>query len=141
MESFGERVFQLIATDQYNSIADLMPDLSEYQAIIENSALSQSDKDRFLNMLESKMKNNIESLKRSYTRLREETDQAGIDWEASQLDFIDFRHEKENKVEKADLILNFKYKGVNYKIEVTDCLKYGDTWLMGHQLRFVKGYY
>lgn len=142
MEDFGDKIFQLISKDQYKAVADLMPDLSEHLALLKTSALEEDEKERKMKQLESELKNDIESLKQSYDRFKEEAEKSGIDWTKSKLDFIDFKHERENKIEKADLFLNFKYKGVNYKIEIRGCYKFNDSWLMGNQINFKdKNYY
>jgi hypothetical protein len=136
MDEFSGRVFQLIAKDDYKGISDLMPDLSEYQKLLDNSSLSAEVKEREAKQLEERLKNNIESLKQSYLSFKEQVDRSGIDWTQSTLDFTDFKHTKENNIEKADLTINFKFKGVNYKINITNCYKLKDTWLMGSRISF-----
>lgn len=136
IDEFGEQMFKLIQADNYSKILDLIPDLTEYKSLINSSSLSDKNKERAINGLEKELKGNIESLKRSYTRLQEQTEQSGIDWSKSQLDYIDYNHTKKDRIESADIFLNFSFKGVNYKIELKDCLKIGDTWLIGEQINW-----
>lgn len=140
MDDFAAKVFELIIKDDYKSIADLMPDLTEYNSLLNNSTAKQEDKDREAKTLENKLKNNIESLKQSYTNFKEASEKSGVDWTQSTLDFTDFKHEKTNNIESADLTLNFKYKGVNYKIYIKNCYKLNDTWLMGNRISFNDSY-
>lgn len=136
IDEFGEQIFKLIQTDNYNSILDLMPDLAEYKWLINSSSLSEEVKENRSEELENELKGNIESLKKTYTQLQEKTESSGIDWTKSQLDFIDYNHTKKDKIESADIFLNFSFKGVNYKIELKDCMKIGDTWLIGNQINW-----
>jgi hypothetical protein len=136
MEDFSKAVFTLITRDQYPQLAELVPELSEYQQIVNNSSWAMEKKEQKSKELESIARNKIESLKRTYTRFKEETEKAGIDWSKAAFDHIDFEHSKKDNIEKADISINFKYKGVNYRIELKECYKFKDTWLLGEQINF-----
>jgi hypothetical protein len=136
IDEFGGQIFKLIQSDSYNKILDLMPDLAEYKTLVNNSSLSDGVKENTIEGLERKLKSNIKSLKMTYSRLKEQTEKSGIDWSKSQLDYIDYNHNKKEQIESADILLNFSFKGVNYKIELKDCIKIGDTWLIGNQINW-----
>ena len=141
---FGGQIFKLIQSDSYDKILDLMPDLTEYRALVSNSSLADDKKERALEGLEGRLKGNIESLKKTYSRLKEQTEKSGIDWPKSQLDYIDYDHTKKKKIESAEIYLNFSFKGVNYKIELKGCYKIGNTWLIGDEINWKSsgsGYY
>jgi len=136
IDEFGGQIFKLIQADNYNKILDLMPDLIEYKMLVNNSSLSDDKKERTIEGLEKKLKGNIESLKQTYSQLKGQTEKSGIDWSKSKLDYIDYNHKKKDKLESADIYLNFSFKGVNYKIELKGCLKIGDAWLIGDKINW-----
>lgn len=136
IDEFGEQIFKLIQLDDYNSILDLMPDLTEYKFLINESSLPSESKERTINGLENKLKENIQSLKRTYSMLKEKTEESGIDWSKSELDYIDYNHIKKDRIESANIYLNFNFKGVNYKIELRECVKIGNTWLIGNKINW-----
>jgi hypothetical protein len=136
IDDFGEHIFKLIKADNYNEILELMPDLIEYKSLINNSSYSDDKKENILNGLETELKSNIESLKNSYSNFKKDKEKSGIDWTNTKLEYIDYNHVKNNKIEKADIFLNFSFKGVNYKIELKKCIKIGGTWLIGNQINW-----
>jgi hypothetical protein len=136
MEEFGNKIFELVRNDKYKTISDLMLELKEYKELLSLSTLNEQDKNRLNNECENTLKRDIELLKLSYDRLKKDVENSGIVWAKAELDYIDFKHTRENKIEKADLILNFKYKGVNYIIEIFNCYYLKDNWFMGNEIRF-----
>ncbi len=136
IDKFGEKIFTLIQSDNYTKILDLMPDLKKYETLIKNSALTDGKKETMLHNLESTLKNNIELLKKTYSRVRKQAEEAGIDWTKSKLNYIDYIHTKEDKIENADIFLNFSFKGVNYKIELNDCVKINNIWFIGNKINW-----
>lgn len=133
IDEFGEQIFKLIQSDSYNEILELMPNLDEYKSLVTASSLSEEKKEFKIKGLEDALKTDIESLKSTYSTLRNRTEKAGIDWAKTQLEYIDYDHIKKDKIEKADIFLNISFKGVKYKIELKDCVKIGDVWFMGNQ--------
>jgi hypothetical protein len=136
IDDFGRQIFELIRHDSYNNILDLMPDLSEYTAFIDSSSMPEKTKKDRIEELEEDLKENIESLKQTYSRLKEQTERSGIDWEKTNLDHIDYKHTKKDNIESADIYLNFSFKGVRYEIELKDCVKIGKTWLIGNEINW-----
>jgi hypothetical protein len=141
IDEFGSRIFKLIQSDNYNSILEYMPDTTEFKSVITNSSLSNQKKEIEINKIENRIKSNIKLLKNSYSKLKQETDKSGIDWTKTNLDFIDFNYIKKNKIEVADIYLNINFKGVNYEIQLKECIKINNTWLIGNEINWVNNDY
>ncbi len=138
IDELGAQVFKLIQSNKFNKILELRPDLIEYTAVMNNSSFSESKKKEMISKVEYFLERDTESLKKSYDLFIENSESAGIDWSNSSLNYIDYEHIKKNKIEIADIYLNIDLKGVNYIIELEDCVKAGDTWLVGNEI-YCKG--
>lgn len=136
MDDFGTQIFKLIQLDKYDEILELMPDMSELEIMIDGSSLDDDKKDARRKKLEEELKDDIESLKKTYDKFREKTEEAGIDWAKSTLSYIDYEHKKENRIETADLFLTFSFKGVSYEIELKNCTKISGSWLIGNEINW-----
>ncbi len=138
IDEFGAQVFKFIQSDKLNEILALRPNLNEYTAVMNNSSFSDSQKKEMINKVEYFLKRDTESLKKSYDLFIENSESAGIDWSNSSLNYIDYEHLRKNKIETADIYLNIDLIGVNYTIELEDCIKAGDTWRIGNEI-YCKG--
>lgn len=134
LDDFGGAIFKLIQANNYSKILELVPEKEECNKMINNSSLSTSQKERAIERMEDELKNGIESLKSSYDLTREMAEKSGIDWSKCKLEFIDFEHKKEHRMETSNIYLNFSFKGVNYKIKLSNCIKIGETWLLGDRI-------
>ncbi len=137
IEGFGEEIFKLIKSDNYNEILELMPDMNKYSTYIKNSYLDDAHKQESLNNLEENLKSNFEYLKQTYTSLREETERSGINWSKCNLNHIDYQVNKTDNIEHADITLNFTFKGVGYKIRLSNCVKMENKWFVGNGINWI----
>ncbi len=134
IEEFGSQVFEFIKSGKFDKILELTPNFNEFTAIINNSSFSEIKKKETINKIEYQLKSNTESLKKSYDLFIENSESAGIDWSNYSIHYIDYKHQKRNKIEDADIYLYIGYNGVTHKIALHDCLKTESTWLMGNEI-------
>ena len=134
IEEFGSQVFEFIKSGKFDKILELQPNLNEFTAIINNSYFPDLKKKETISKAENHLKNNTESLKKSYDLFIENTKSAGVDWSDYCIEYIDYKHQKRNKIEDADIYLYISSNSVNYKIALHDCLRTEGTWLMGNEI-------
>lgn len=123
IEEFGSQVFEFIKSDKFDKILELRPNFNEFTAIINNSSFSGLKKKETINKIEYQLKSNTESLKKSYDLFIENSKSTGIDWSNYSIDYIDYRHQKRNKIEDADIYLYISFQNVTHKIALHDCFR------------------
>lgn len=134
MEAFAKHVFTIIQTDNYDKLVALQPDFEELKEIISNSALSEDEKQRELTRSENQLKQNIASFKKSFEEFKAAIEEQSINIKESSFDYIDFKHLKENKMEKAEIAIHFKFKGADYSFKIKDCVRHSNAWLLGSSI-------
>ena len=134
IEELGSQVFELIKADKLDKILELRPNFNEFTAIINNSSFSDLKKKEIINKIEYNLEKDTESLKKSYDIFIENSESAEINWSDYSIDYIDYRHQKTNQIEDADIYLYISFKSVNYKIALNDCYKINGIWLMGNEI-------
>ena len=134
INSLGKEVFDYVKHNDYHSILNLLPDVEKYKELIRYSYLSEKAKSEAIGKIENNLKSDIQNLKSSYTRLVDKANRAGIDWSKTNLSYVDYVHRKQKRIESSDIVLNFTFKGVNYQIELRDCMKIGGVWYIGSNI-------
>lgn len=134
IEEFGSQIFEYLKADKFDKILELSPDLNDFTSMINNSSFPDGQKNEIINKADYQLNSNSESLKKSYDLFKSNSSSAGIDWSNYSIDYIDFKHQKRDNIEDADIYLVVSFKDVIHKIGLHDCFKSEGTWLIGNEI-------
>ncbi len=134
--AFGNEVFRLLKQGNYENILNLYPNVNSYKSLIKKSKLSDKMKERGVSQIEASLKKDLSSLKSSYDALKIKSEGEGVVWKSTKLDYIDFDYKSEGQIEFATLYLNILFHGINYKIELKNCIKINGAWKIGKSIKW-----
>ncbi len=139
VEEFGEKIFNLIKTNNLDSILKFTAKLNDYASTYENSDYLKKNKiDKIKYFTENEYVRTVE-LKESYKETIDYFNENNIDLSESKLNHIDFEYEKKHTVEKAQVYLKFNNNKKNYNIHLKSCYRIKGKWYIGNEID-VKNY-
>lgn len=138
-EGLAQAVLQALREDDYETFSSFVPTTQDIIAMAKERGASDSDVQKYVSAeLNENLRNNIKKAKDGWDEVRERGQDAGIIWSDTSYSRVDYKMKQERGIKKADIVVVFTFRGVDYRFELDDCVQTGRGWLMTDNMNWVE---
>ncbi|MBK9477804.1 MAG: hypothetical protein IPP56_15365 [Bacteroidetes bacterium] len=138
-ERLGENVFESIKGNNYEKFKNCFITKVDLLDLLEISTYNTEQKKTYLAESEEKLKKLLSEMNTAFENLKNDGISAGIEWNDALFQNVEYEIKSLHNIKRAEINLNFQYKGLPFSINLGKCYEVKNRWVMISPPKFDNG--